>query len=561
MFFQSFFLIKQQISFKNSKIMKDNYKTPNRKKNPLKIVFALPFLIFLLSPSLTKAQENEYCSPTYSFGCNYDRIEDFVLNGENNTGIVDMETGCSEDAYDDRTDKSVDLAPGENYNIQITTLTAGDNVAIWIDFNDNGIFEESELVGTAIELVSEEPSDVSIHISGAVDAGSRRLRAMVGFVGDPTNPEEYAPCNDGASPRAYGETHDYTVNITQLDECTGTPSAGVPNENQLDVCEDWPFTIAVSEASEPAAGLERIWQSSLADQDQWTNIQGALSPTYIVVNGIDTPTDFRYSVTCTNSGESDFSGIIQVGLNEATDCYCISDFPNGVEPITLVDLKDDQENIVLYNESPNSDANPLVWEDFTDITSEVDKGETYTMTLEGNTEGNLIAKITVYIDWNQDGVFSTEEEDGEIYFLPDLIDSNGTDGKQSVGEIEIPESALSGLTRMRVTKRYSNIANPCNSAGWGQAEDYSLDLGELSVDNQIFQDFIFYPNPVKGQLTLKAGTSIQSVTVFNLHGQSVISVQPNTLETQLSTEDLQTGIYLMKVNLNGTLKSFKVVKE
>jgi hypothetical protein len=114
---------------------------------------------------------------------------------------------------------------------------------------------------------------------------------------------------------------------------------------------------------------------------------------------------------------------------------------------------------------------------------------------------------------------------------------------------------------MRVTKRYSNIANPCNSAGWGQAEDYSLDLGELSVDNQIFQDFIFYPNPVKGQLTLKAGTSIQSVTVFNLHGQSVISVQPNTLETQLSTEDLQTGIYLMKVNLNGTLKSFKVVKE
>ncbi|HLS29843.1 MAG TPA: T9SS type A sorting domain-containing protein, partial [Flavobacteriaceae bacterium] len=83
----------------------------------------------------------------------------------------------------------------------------------------------------------------------------------------------------------------------------------------------------------------------------------------------------------------------------------------------------------------------------------------------------------------------------------------------------------------------------------------------MSVDSQVFADFTYYPNPVKDQLILKSGSQIESVEVYNLLGQNLISAQPNSLEAQIDTEKLQSGVYLMNVTLNGSQKTFRVVKK
>jgi hypothetical protein len=54
------------------------------------------------------------------------------------------------------------------------------------------------------------------------------------------------------------------------------------------------------------------------------------------------------------------------------------------------------------------------------------------------------------------------------------VNSTGTDGKQSTGDITVPADALLGATRMRVIKKFSSVPDACNAAGYGQAEDYTV---------------------------------------------------------------------------------------
>ncbi|MCK9539301.1 GEVED domain-containing protein, partial [Dokdonella sp.] len=148
--------------------------------------------------------------------------------------------------------------------------------------------------------------------------------------------------------------------------------------------------------------------------------------------------------------------------------YCSVSFPSAVEPITRVVFAG------IDNTSPAAVNGSPALEDFTAISGNVMPGATLPISVEGNTAGDFTTKIRAYIDWNQDGDFT---DAGESYDLTDLRNSTGTDGKQSTGSIAVPAGAAPGTTRMRVLKKYSSFGNPCNSSGYGQAEDYTLVVG------------------------------------------------------------------------------------
>jgi len=111
----------------------------------------------------------------------------------------------------------------------------------------------------------------------------------------------------------------------------------------------------------------------------------------------------------------------------------------------------------------------------------------------------------------------------------------------------------------------AEMFDPCNADGgvwFGETHDYTVNIvQEMSVDNQIFEDFSFYPNPVENQLNLKANAQIESVEIFNLLGQNVINTNPNAVETEINTQALQSGVYMMKVIIDGNQKTFKIVKK
>lgn len=82
----------------------------------------------------------------------------------------------------------------------------------------------------------------------------------------------------------------------------------------------------------------------------------------------------------------------------------------------------------------------------------------------------------------------------------------------------------------------------------------------VSVKNQDFNHFSYYPNPIQDKLSLKSGSPIEYVIIYDLLGQVVMSSQPNTLEAQINTKEFKNGVYLIKVSLNGNQRTFKLIK-
>ncbi|HET8941465.1 MAG TPA: choice-of-anchor J domain-containing protein [Rudaea sp.] len=148
--------------------------------------------------------------------------------------------------------------------------------------------------------------------------------------------------------------------------------------------------------------------------------------------------------------------------------YCDVTFPNGVEPISHVTFAG------IDHATSESTTGAVALEDFTNIVGGVIVGQTLPISVEGNTDGPYTNPIRVYVDWNHDGDFA---DVAETYVLSDLKSSTGADGKKSTGQIAVPATAMVGHTRMRVMKRFGVAGDPCNAAGYGQAEDYTLNVG------------------------------------------------------------------------------------
>src|SRR5690606_32727285 len=168
-------------------------------------------------------------------------------------------------------------------------------------------------------------------------------------------------------------------------------------------------------------------------------------------------------------------GSIWVGPLEIFTGYCQVDFPSNVEPITYVNFAG------IVNTTGAAINGSPAFEDFTSIIAAVNQGETYPIEIKGNTDGNFTSKIVVYVDWNQDGVFDNAVGSEEMYELPDILNSTGVDAISSQGFIEVPASALLGNTRMRVMKRFNTVPDPCNTLGYGQAEDYTVEVSDATT--------------------------------------------------------------------------------
>ena len=116
------------------------------------------------------------------------------------------------------TDLSTDLDRSEGNNVHLlqaqhnwTTNPTGEALSVWIDFNDNGVFEDDErLISGELFTVAGELDSFTLPIPADAPLGTHILRAKaidVTVDGGPANVLD--PCAN----YTYGEVHDYTVEI------------------------------------------------------------------------------------------------------------------------------------------------------------------------------------------------------------------------------------------------------------------------------------------------------------------------------------------------------------
>ena len=83
----------------------------------------------------------------------------------------------------------------------------------------------------------------------------------------------------------------------------------------------------------------------------------------------------------------------------------------------------------------------------------------------------------------------------------------------------------------------------------------------LGLENQTMTGLSYYPNPVQNELNISYSQDITSVTVFNLVGQKVMTLSPNTSNVILDISSLSAGSYMIQVNADAASKVIKLIKK
>jgi len=146
-------------------------------------------------------------------------IYDFEL------GTIENETGCDPDGYANYTNMSTNLSQGSSNDLTITTGYGSVYVKVWIDFNDNFLFEDDEVVVNDYVIANGQgqgsyTETMPLDIPADAMLGEHLMRAK-------TNYNTNVPA-DACESTQFGETEDYLANITLS---TGTSLADLePNE-------------------------------------------------------------------------------------------------------------------------------------------------------------------------------------------------------------------------------------------------------------------------------------------------------------------------------------------
>lgn len=182
-----------------------------------------------------------YCTPSYLQNCNDFAvvIEQFSIAG---TPLSNLDSGCSPNNYGKFTNMVADLAAGSSYTFTASANTTtnvpfyAQALSVWADFNQDGIFENSELV---YRSSSAPGSGMNPAVTALINIPENakpgftvlRARSQYGVLGN-----VISPCDELIT----GETEDYTINIVSPMQ---NNAVAVTSISPLTVCRGGSFTV------------------------------------------------------------------------------------------------------------------------------------------------------------------------------------------------------------------------------------------------------------------------------------------------------------------------------
>ena len=144
---------------------------------------------------------NDYCIP--SAFCTYgDGFSDFAF-----AGIENYDSGCSPNGYGDFTDMEATVEIGYTYTATFASRYSGQRVSMWIDFNQDDVFSDTERVLTDFIITQGNVlKNVDIVIPGSGMPGNTTMRIGAGW--------NTSSAADPCAALEYGEWEDYSVEVT-----------------------------------------------------------------------------------------------------------------------------------------------------------------------------------------------------------------------------------------------------------------------------------------------------------------------------------------------------------
>ncbi len=446
--------------------------------------------------------------------------------------------------YSDYTSEVIDVNAGDTYNLTLTpgfaSSTYNEYFKVWIDYNNDTVFDASELVYDAGALTKVAVSKNITIPTGLT--GVRRMRVSM----------KYNGAQDACETFSYGEVEDYNVNIGTSGSDTQAPTAptGLSSSNIVetsftlnwtastdnvgvtgyDVYKNGSMIGSVTGTSADITGLtaETSYSMTVKAKDDAGNISNASNalnittatptdteaptvPTSLVSSNI-TETTFTLSWTAStdNVGVTGYD-IYQDGsllATTASTTYNVSGLTASTTYAYYVQAKDDAGNVSSASNTVSVTTSDIVAEyctsksnnssyewiaevavgtysntsgaaDYTNFTSEnitIEAGSSVNVSLTPGFSGSTYNEY-----WK---IWIDYNGDADFDDANELVFDAGSLSKTSVtGTMNILSTA-NGSTRMRVSMKYNAAQTACETFSYGEVEDYTVTFGEPTPDTE-----------------------------------------------------------------------------
>ena len=198
-----------------------------------------------------------------------------------------------------------------------------------------------------------------------------------------------------------------------------------------------------------------------------------------------------------------------------------------------------------------------------------------TLQIQGNdtwkSVGEFLGMVTNYAN----GVdLSTMEKMHIDYWTPDnnpigvkIVNTvNGGEALASLGttvtgswqSIDVDMSAFASLTdKTKITQLLIDPTGPSTV----YIDNFYFWKAPLAVTTFDTPKVSLYPNPTTGLVTIVAGSTIETMSVFNVLGQEMLTQKGTSALETLNISNLQSGIYIVKTTINGKTASSRIIKK
>jgi|GEM_PF-141697 len=347
------------------------------------------------------------------------------------------------------------------FNVEVTEITDSDALFSWLEFDEDDEYEIHYRVTDTEEwtIVASEDPEFLVEELEACQAYEYFIRS---FCEEDDNDEEDLDGEDNL------DFNDTEIEQFETDGCCDSPlieSIEVVNNDQIEIV--WESILA----AESYSLRYRILDEQTTDDENWTLIEGIEESSFIIEELAECEIyEVQIKTQCEEESIdfSESSEFTSTGCGICfSDVYCESFATDNVDEwIQTFSINS------IENDSGNDDGYANFEDDFGIV---LQPGETYSIELTpGFGGGEFDQYFRIWIDLNQNGEF--EESD--------LVFDAGSPTTSTINEsIEIPEDAVFGTTRMRVSMKYfsegffpSPPPEACEEFVYGEVEEYCVTI-------------------------------------------------------------------------------------